>query len=127
MHYLTQDEIVTLKKLCAIKEYLKDFKIHDGSLIKGSGLMDLAMRVCVYYDITFDQFTSIRRDKNLVDARTDFCHLAKKRTRHGCNQIGRFMNRDHTSVLYHWKKKPVCMDDIELKMNGGEDNESEDK
>jgi len=97
------------------------------NVAREGGLMDVALRVCVYYEITFDAFISPRRNKILVDARTDFCHLAKITTRHGCNQIGRFMNRDHTSVLHHWKKKPVCLDDIILKANGGEKNESENK
>ena len=129
MQYLTQDEIVILKNLCAVKLYMKNLKIPFPFLnvAREGGLMDVALRVCVYYEITFDAFISPRRNKILVDARTDFCHLAKKTTRHGCSQIGRFMNRDHTSVLHHWKKKPVCLDDIILKANGGEKNESENK
>ena len=131
MQYLTQDEIGILKNFCAVKKYLKDLKIpsylHNGSFMREGGLMEIALKVCVYYEITFDAFISPRRDKILVDARTDFCHLAKITTRHGCNQIARLMNRDHTSVLHHWKKKPVCLDDIILKANGGEKNESENK
>ena len=97
------------------------------STIRKGGLMEIALKVCMYYEITYEEFISPRRHKHLVDARTDFCHLAKETTRFGCNQIGRFMNRDHTSVLHHWKKQPVCLDDIMLKMNGGERDESENK
>ena len=126
MHYLTQDEITILKNFCTIKKYLKDLKtpIHLNSIVREGGLMDMALKVCIYYGITFDEFVSPRRDKYLVDARTDFCHLAKETTRFGCNQIGRFINRDHTSVLHHWKKQPVCLDDM---MNGGDRDESENK
>ena len=129
MHYLTQDEIVILKNLCTVRLYMKNLKIPFPFLnvAREGGLMDMALRVCVYYEITFDAFISPRRNKILVDARTDFCHFARKTTRYGCSQIGKFMNRDHTSVLHHWKKKPVCLDDIILKANGGEKNESENK
>ena len=129
MHYLTQDEIVILKNFCTVKLYMKNLKMPFPFLnvAREGGLMDMALRVCVYYEITFDAFISPRRNKILVDARTDFCHFARETTRYGCNQIGKFMNRDHTSVLHHWKKKPVCLDDIILKANGGEKNESENK
>ena len=129
MQYLTQDEIVILKNLCTVRLYMKNLKIPFPFLnvAREGGLMDMALRVCVYYEITFDAFISPRRNKILVDARTDFCHFARKTTKYGCNQIGKFMNRDHTSVLHHWKKKPVCLDDIILKANGGEKNESENK
>ena len=129
MQYLTQDEIVILKNLCTVRLYMKNLKIPFPFLnvAREGGLMDMALRVCVYYEITFDAFISPRRNKILVDARTDFCHFARETTRYGCNQIARLMNRDHTSVLHHWKKKPVCLDDIILKMNGGENNESENK
>ena len=129
MHYLTQDEIVILKNFCTVKTYLKDLKTpnHFNSIVREGGLMDMALKVCIYYGITFDEFVSSRRHKYLVDARTDFCHLAKETARFGCGQIGRFMNRDHTSVLHHWKKKPVCLDDIILKMDGGDRDESENK
>ena len=129
MHYLTQDEIVILKNFCTVKLYMKNLKIPFPFLnvAREGGLMDMALRVCVYYEITFDAFISPRRNKILVDARTDFCHFARETTKYGCNQIGKFMNRDHTSVLHHWKKKPVCLDDIILKANGGEKNESENK
>ena len=129
MHYLTQDEIVILKNFCTVKLYMKNLKMPFPFLnvAREGGLMDMALRVCVYYEITFDAFISPRRNKILVDARTDFCHFARETTKYGCNQIGKFMNRDHTSVLHHWKKKPVCLDDIILKANGGEKNESENK
>ena len=131
MHYLTQDEIVILKNFCSAKRYLGKLKIPNpidiSSSLRKGGLMEIALKVCVYYEITYEEFISPRRHKHLVDARTDFCHLAKETTRFGCNQIGRFINRDHTSVLHHWKKQPVCLDDIMLKMNGGERDESENK
>ena len=129
MHYLTQDEIVILKNFCAVKKYLKDLKTqsHLNSTIRKGGLMEIALKVCMYYEITYEEFISPRRHKHLVDARTDFCHLAKETTMFGCNQIGRFINRDHTSVLHHWKKQPVCLDDIILKMDGGDRDESENK
>ena len=107
MHYLTQDEIVILKNFCAVKKYLKDLKTpsHLNSTIREGGLMEIALKVCMYYEITYEEFISARRHRHLVDARTDFCHLVKETTRFGCGQIGRYMNRDHTSVLHHWKKK----------------------
>ena len=129
MQYLTQDEIGILKNFCAVKKYLKDLKTssHLHSTIRKGGLMEIALKVCMYYEITYEEFISARRNRHLVDARTDFCHFARETTRYGCNQIARLMNRDHTSVLHHWKKKPVCLDDIILKANGGEKNESENK
>ncbi len=64
MQYLTQDEIGILKNFCAVKKYLKDLKIpsylHNGSFMREGGLMEIALKVCVYYEITFDAFMDYR-------------------------------------------------------------------
>ena len=103
--HFTPYEIKKLKELVHITPY-------PNALIK-NGLMDLCIKVCKYYNITIDDFRSSKRDRYLVIARLDFCHLVKKNNNYfATTSVGRFMNRDHTTVLYYLKKQPVNLDKI---------------
>ena len=75
--------------------------------------MDLCIKVCRYYNITVDDFKSLKKERYLVIARLDFCHLVKKNNNYFTTTlIGKFMNRNHTTVLYYLKKQPVNLDKI---------------
>lgn len=81
--------------------------------LRKNGLMDLCIKICKYYNITVDEFKSSKRDRYLVIARLDFCHLVKKNNNYfATTSVGRFMNRDHTTVLYYLKKQPVNLEKI---------------
>ena len=99
-----------IKKL---KELVHNSFIHYPNALRKNGLMDLCIKVCKYYNITVDDFKSSKRDRYLVIARLDFCHLVKKNNNYfATTSVGRFMNRDHTTVLYYLKKQPVNLEKI---------------
>ena len=72
--------------------------------IQANSLMAWCLRVCTTYEVKLDEFKSERRYKNLVQARTDFCHAVYKNTDYNYSAIARFMNKDHSSVLHYIKK-----------------------
>tara|TARA_R100001143_G_C3312183_1_gene110663 strand:+ start:296 stop:691 length:396 start_codon:yes stop_codon:yes gene_type:complete len=95
----TQDEILSLKKL-----------IHEvyPSFVRKDGLLKLRLKVCSFYHIAVEEFLSRRRNKHLINARTDFCLLTQQlNTFPTSHMIGRYMNRNHATVLHHLKKEPV--------------------
>ena len=67
-----------------------------------------------YYEIDKLDFFSHRREKTLIQARRDYCHLAKKHTRHSTFLIGLALGKDHSTVLYHLKEQPTHIDRIEI-------------
>ena len=102
----TPFEIQKLKDLI-----YKSYIIYPDALRK-NGLMYWCVSVCKYYNISIDEFKTKRRDQYLVNARRDFCHLAKQHTIHSMTHIGNFMNKHHTSVLHHLNKKPINAEKI---------------
>lgn len=103
-NFLTLDEIKKVKKLVQGYEMPKEY-------VSGS-LRFLASKVCKFYCININEFMSPRRQRYLVNARRDFIHLAKKETRKNYNEIAKFLQRDHTTILHHVKKQPVNLDKI---------------
>ncbi len=77
-------------------------------------LQEIAKKVCDYYEIDKLDFFSHRRDKTLVLARRDYCHLAKKHTRHSTYLIGLGLGKNHATVLHHLKEQPKHIDRIEI-------------
>lgn len=62
--------------------------------------------VCNAYQITKDELRSKCRRAELCDARSVVCYILRK---HGLSstEVGRLINRDHTSVLYHAARAEV--------------------
>ena len=114
MLYLDQEDIRILK---GIVQLHKNNHIQYVNVIKKGGLLDWASVVCGFYGISLNMFLSPKRDRDLVYARRDFVHLVSNNTPHTCNSIARFMKRDHTSVLYHRKCKPINANKIKLEIN----------
>jgi chromosomal replication initiation ATPase DnaA len=52
------------------------------------------------YGVTLDDLKGPRRDAFMANIRWDAMLEIRRRTKHSLPQIGRFFNRDHTSVLY---------------------------
>tara|TARA_R100001594_G_scaffold21580_1_gene41627 strand:+ start:6773 stop:7150 length:378 start_codon:yes stop_codon:yes gene_type:complete len=101
-----------LKRMCdnpIFKNFepLPDYEIHTPISLK-----KIREKVCEHYEIQTIEFYNGRRDKHLVSARRDFCHLAKKHTRHSGVVIGRAMGKDHTTVIHHLSKEPIYADKI---------------
>tara|TARA_R100000458_G_C8217023_1_gene202612 strand:+ start:116 stop:619 length:504 start_codon:yes stop_codon:yes gene_type:complete len=108
--FLNQDEIKKLKVLLRsinierLKEIIKNIDHVYPEALRKSGLMEWCVKTCRTYEITLDDFRSKKRLRNLVQARTDFCHAVIKNTNFNYNTIANFMNKDHTTVLHHIKK-----------------------
>lgn len=61
--------------------------------------------ICNELDITYEELTSKRRKKYMVDARMMFVALAYEPEKISLKTLGEFFdNRDHTSVYYYIKK-----------------------
>ena len=77
-------------------------------------LQEIAKKVCDYYEIDKLDFFSHRRNKILTLARRDYCHLAKKHTRHSTYLIGLGLGKNHTTVCHHLKEQPKHIDRIKI-------------
>ena len=99
--FLSQDEIKRVKELLKIVGPTYSNSLQN---IQANSLMAWCLKVCTTYEVKLDEFKSKRRYKNLVQARTDFCHAVYKNTDYNFSAIGRFMNKDHSTVLHHLKK-----------------------
>ena len=117
MLYLDQEDIKILKRIVQLH---KNNEIALIDVIRKGGLFDWASIVCSYYGISLEEFLSPNRSQHLVFARRDFVHLVSKNTNHTCGSIGNFMKRDHTSVLYHKKCRPIHMYKIEEEVSNVE-------
>ena len=98
-----------IKKL---KELVHTTYIVYPDALRKNGLMDLCIKVCKFYNISIDEFKSPRRNRNLVEARIDYCLIIKKQTTFSTPTVARFMNRHHTAVMYLQNKQPVNLEKI---------------
>ena len=110
MLYLDQEDIRILKKIVALH---KQSHLQFVNVTRRGGLLDWASAVCNFYGIELESFYSRKRDRDLVYARRDFVHLVTKHTPH-TTAIAKFMKKDHTSVIYHKRHKPIHMHKIKL-------------
>ena len=99
--FLSQDEIKRVKELLKIVGPTYSNSLQN---IQANSLMAWCLKVCTTYEVKLDEFKSERKYKNLVQARTDFCHAVYKNTDYNYSAIARFMNKDHSSVLHYIKK-----------------------
>lgn len=60
----------------------------------------LSVLICGYYDITVKELKSKDRHARIVEARHIFCYVSRLCTTHSLLEIGRFLNRDHTTVIH---------------------------
>lgn len=88
-------------------EPLPDYEIHTPI-----SLRHIREKVCAFYEIQASEFYNKRKDETLVRARRDFCHLAKKHTKHSNFVIGRAMGKDNSTVIHHLKKEPIYANKI---------------
>ena len=102
----------TKKEKIRLKELANMDHLFPRALIKG-GLLDWCVVVCKYYQISLQEFNSSCRERHLIKARRDFCHLIKKNTDISQARIARFMDRHHTNVMHHLGKNPFNIDKID--------------
>jgi hypothetical protein len=63
-------------------------------------LDEIAEKVCTLYGINLEDLKGKSRRKLFVDARFEFC-MAARHSEHTLTDIGRYLNRDHTTVMHH--------------------------
>lgn len=63
-------------------------------------LMDILREVAADHGFKVKQIQSDKRYKSLVRARQDYCWRARNRTQKSLPEIGRVINRDHTTVMH---------------------------
>jgi len=94
----TPDEIKTLKYI-ANKYNLVETKF----IVKG-GVHDIAEQVCLKHGLTLENLKSKERTRDHVIARIEFTKRCIKELNKSLSAVGRFLEKDHTTVLYYSKK-----------------------
>lgn len=79
-------------------------------LLFGVGVPEIVAYVAKVYGMTVDKLTCARRTKNLTFARHVAMYLCRTRTDAALVEIGRFFNRDHSTVLHGIGKIEGVMD-----------------
>jgi len=92
---LTDKEIVILKHIA--NNFLTP--THN-SFLKG-GMLDIAYQVCRKHEIELKDLQSKARTRHFVVARIEFTKRCLKELNKSMNQIGRFLNKDHTTIIYY--------------------------
>jgi chromosomal replication initiation ATPase DnaA len=86
-------------------EYLKDriraYRV--GGLVSDEMLNENAQNICNMYGITIDQLKSKGRYSLLVMARVHFSRHMRLIHNASFQTIGKFLNRDHTTILHYFK------------------------
>ena len=105
---LDDNEIKLLKLLINKPSVIRMIADYPRAIVK-DGLYDWSNKVCKFYGISLGQLVGKKRDRYIVKARRDFCHLTKDNS---INCISRFLKRHHTVVKYYLKKPPHNIDKI---------------
>ena len=104
----TDKEKIRLKELAAMDN------LYPKALVKG-GLLDWCIFVCKFYGITVPEFRSKKRDRILFKARVDFTWIILNHVpKYNMNEIAKFMNRDHTTIIHQKKEDPFAAETIWL-------------
>lgn len=88
-----------------------EFNIHDRErvmeIVSGKefrdymSLDDIAAFVCDQHLITIGELKSKKRQRELVEARVDFSRISNLEYGYSLTTIGRYMNRDHTTIIHY--------------------------
>lgn len=98
----TDQEKIRLKQLASMDG------LYPQALVKG-GLLDWCVNVCKFYGISVCDFKSKKRDRILFKARVDFTWIILNHVpKYNMNEIAKFMNRDHTTIIHQKKQKPFA-------------------
>jgi hypothetical protein len=70
------------------------------SVVTYYSLRELAIATCQVCHVNFSDLISERRHRDIVRPRHAFCIAAHVFTRHSAASIGRYLKRDHTTILH---------------------------
>ena len=99
MYYLTQEEIVGVKKLLRITNIpsiVRNLTVHNSLAV-------IAIKVCLVHGITLAELKSKKRYRSLLKARVDFYYIAKNYTKKSDSDIARYLQKHHTVVIHYAK------------------------
>jgi len=79
--------------------------LSEPSISQGNWTMDeIADSICMVHQITRNQLSGFSRSPRFVLPRQQFCYWARSLTAFSTVQIGKVINRDHTTVLHSINK-----------------------
>ena len=96
---------LTNKEIIILKDLASNFLIPNMAFIKG-GMLDIAYQICRKHEIELKDLQSKARTRHFVAARIEFTKRCLKELNKSMNQIGRFLNKDHTTIIYYKNYAP---------------------
>lgn len=97
LHHIIAEKVAEAEKtqveITVLRAILKPVHIREPSPLRR-----LAKEVAELHDIGLGQLMGESRTKSIVMARHEFCYRAYSETNKSLSEIGRFLNRDHTTV-----------------------------
>ena len=83
---------------------VKKVYVHDQKEVeheeKRLDLIEEAQRIAYMYDTTLKDMQGKRKFHNIVAARAHFCRYARLHSDISLSSLGRFLKRDHTSIMH---------------------------
>ena len=70
----------------------------------------IASKVCIANRIVLADLLGSNREQKCVDARKMFCHMAHKMYNYTSLDVARYLNKDHSTVLYSCKQHSNLVD-----------------
>ena len=67
-------------------------------------MKQVAIYICALHGVSFEDLKSIRRHRHVAVARQHFAFLCRKWTARSLPEIGRFIDKDHTTILHGIRK-----------------------
>jgi len=106
MHYLTQEEIVGVRKLLRITNtpyIVKNLSVHNSLAV-------IAIKVCLVHEITLAELKSNKRHRHLMKARVDFYYIASNYSKKKDADIARYLQKHHTVIIHYAKNHKPSAD-----------------
>ena len=97
--FMSRQEL-TDKEIIILKDIARSFLTPNTAFIKG-GMLDIAYQVCRKHEIELKDLQSKAKTRHFVVARIEFTKRCLKELNKSMNQIGRFLNKDHTTIIYY--------------------------
>ncbi len=76
-------------------------QIYNPNQVTLSYILDV---ICRHTQISNETIQSKIKNEKIVEARRLFCFVAKIKTKHNLSEIGRWIKRDHATVLWQYNK-----------------------
>jgi len=84
-----------------IKDRVRAYRV--GGFVSGEMLTENAEDVCNIYGITMDKLKGKERYHTYVMARVHFCRHMRLIHNASFKTLGKFLNRDHTTIIHYFK------------------------